>query len=139
MFTLLRALDTGFLKNTFYLQLICHQVSEENIFIPLCFLVYFFFPIKGEAGRNGNPGEMGFSGSPVSLYLSIQPHQDSPQKTKNIRINWHFIVSCAFTLSPRHIPFCHCGTGHFDRVKANSNYPPCIKPCKWPSYSQRIT
>lgn len=31
----------------------------------------FFFSIKGEPGRNGNSGEVGFAGSPVSLYLPI--------------------------------------------------------------------
>lgn len=51
------------------LQWVCHLLSEENILIPLLF--FFVFSIKGEPGRNGNPGEVGFSGSPVSLYLSV--------------------------------------------------------------------
>lgn len=27
---------------------------------------FFFLTLKGEPGRNGNPGEVGFAGSPVS-------------------------------------------------------------------------
>lgn len=58
----------SFLSKTFYLQLICHLVSGENILIPLCFPLLCFFSMKGEPGRNGKAGEVGFAGSPVSLY-----------------------------------------------------------------------
>lgn len=62
------ALGTVFLRETFYLQSLCHLVSQENILTHFASLL----PLKGEPGRNGSPGEVGFSGSPVSLFGSTQ-------------------------------------------------------------------
>lgn len=63
-FTLFKALDTIFLTA------IDLSSSLREHFNPSPLLC--FFSIKGEPGRNGNPGEVGFSGSPVSLYLPIR-------------------------------------------------------------------
>lgn len=62
-FYAVESIGTSFLRKTFHLHLICHLVSDGNILIPFCFCQSCFFSIKGEPGRNGNPGEVGFAGS----------------------------------------------------------------------------